>query len=156
MLSTLKTAIESRHTVIKRVFLLGLGSVLTLIPTRAGVEDAHPIQASLIQLIATPERFDGKLISTSGFISIERESTLLYLDEQSFTHALTDNAIWFYLDEQTGRDRQKLNRNYVVLVGVFRNQRKGPGTNPNGGVDPIRRCAVWSLANPPQKEKQTN
>ena len=126
-------------------------ALLFVVPSDAGGGPPYPVQASMIQLIATPERFDGKLVSTSGFLSIEREAALLFLDKESCDHLLSDNAIWFFLNEELGKNREKLNRNYVILVGVFRNQKKGSGTNPNGGLDPVQRFAVVSLGSSANK-----
>jgi hypothetical protein len=120
-------------------------AILAAFVASSAEERAYPIRVSLIQLIATPDKFDGKLVSTSGFLSVDREATLLYLDQESHAHHLEDNAIWFFLNEDLGKNREKFNQNYVVMVGVFRNQRKGAGTNPNGGIDPVRTCAQLSL-----------
>jgi hypothetical protein len=118
--------------------------LLVILSSTSPAQPQHPTRASLLQLIATPERFEGKLVSTTGFLSISREATFLYLDQESYTHHLDDNAVWFFLNEEMGKNRERLNHNYVVLVGVFRNQRKGAGTNPNGGFDPVQLCALVS------------
>ncbi len=40
-----------------------------------------PLPVSLIQLIATPDKFDGKLIHVFGLLAMSREGDLLYLDQ---------------------------------------------------------------------------
>lgn len=41
------------------------------------------IAASIINLVATPERYDGKTIQIYGYLDLEFESTAIYLDQKS-------------------------------------------------------------------------
>ena len=129
------------------ICLLGL----FLLPAPAGSNAAPelPLVVSTIQLIATPEQFDGKLVSVIGFIHIGREQDLLFVGEQDFNHAIDENALWFRLNEGMGQAWQKLNRNYVHIVGMFSAKHEGPITCPNGGFPEIRRYAIWSLQSNP-------
>ncbi|HXN73877.1 MAG TPA: hypothetical protein VN861_15130 [Candidatus Acidoferrales bacterium] len=108
-----------------------------------------PVDVSIINLIATPEKFDGKLVSVIGFIHIGREQDLLFLGEADFNHGLYQNAVWFHLSEQMGAEREKLNKNYVGIVGVFSIRHEGPSGCPNGGFSSIKRYRVWSTPKNP-------
>jgi len=111
-----------------------------------------PAHVSVIQLIANPERYEGKLVSVTGFIHIGREQDLFYLGEADFNHSIVENALWFHLSEQMGKDWQELNRKYVGIVGIFSARHEGPYGCPNGGFPDIKRVQVWStLENPTGK-----
>jgi len=108
-----------------------------------------PTDVSIIQLIATPEKFDGALVSLIGFMQIGREQDLVYLGEQDFNHGLIENALWFRLSEEIGKDSQKLNKNYVRIVGVFSARHEGPYGCPNGGLTTVKRFQIWSTPENP-------
>jgi hypothetical protein len=73
---------------------------------------------SMVQLIATPEKFDGKIIQVIGFLRLEFEGDALYLHREDFDHMILRNAIWVEFPQ--GKDRDKLNGRYVFLQGTFR------------------------------------
>jgi hypothetical protein len=77
-------------------------------------------KVSLVQLIATPEKFDGKVVAVQGFLDMDREGDLLYLHQADSENVILSNAIWIRRTEQMGRDRAKLNMKYVKVVGTFR------------------------------------
>jgi hypothetical protein len=129
---------------------LSLFAVLVLpVSVGSSVAPESPTDVSIVQLIANPDKFDGKLVSLIGFIHIGREQDLIFLGQEDFNHALAQNALWFHLSEQMGKDWQKLNRNYVSVVGVFSARHEGPYGCPNGGVSSIKRYAVWSTPENP-------
>ena len=50
--------------------------------------------ASIVELIATPEMFDGKRVRTVGFVHLEFEGNGLYLHKEDWTHSLYRNGLW--------------------------------------------------------------
>ncbi len=123
--------------------------ILFLSPYGSGASSETPIDVSIIQLIATPEMFEGKFVSVIGFIHIGQEQDLLFLEEQDFNQAAYQNALWFHLSEEMGRDWQKLNRNFVGVVGVFTARHEGPYGCPNGGFLSVQRYQVDSTPGNP-------
>ena len=133
-----------------RVKLTMLAAVLfTFVPAISPADLRYPIHLSIVQLIATPERFDGKLVSVTGFLHVDRESALLFLAQSDRDHAIAEDAISFHLNEQMGKDIKNLNENYVSLIGIFRAIRLGAYPCPNGTIDPVERYQVWSLLTNP-------
>src|SRR5205814_2241986 len=53
------------------------------------------ISASLINLIATPERFHGKTVQVVGYLALEFEHTVVYLNRDS----TADEALWVSFGE---------------------------------------------------------
>jgi hypothetical protein len=133
-----------------KINLILLAAVLSLfVPDVSRGDLESPIHLSLVQLIAIPERFDGKLVSVTGFLHVDRELAVLFLGENDRNHAILENAITFHLNEQMGKDTKKLNENYVGLIGVFHAPRPGRYPCPNGEIDPVQRYWVSSLLTNP-------
>ena len=48
----------------------------------------------MVQLLATPEKFDGKLVRVFGFLRLEFEGDALYFHREDDVQGLTRNGIW--------------------------------------------------------------
>jgi hypothetical protein len=114
------------------------------VPVLAQDSTPVPIQVSLIQLIATPEKFDGKLVQVRGFLQMGREGDLIFLDKSSCDNVVPMNAIWIHRSEQMGKDKLKLNRKYVEVLGVFRVGFKEQLSIPSNGISDAKRVQAWS------------
>jgi hypothetical protein len=51
-------------------------------------------QVSIIQLIATPAKFDHKKIRIVGYLHLEFEGNAIYLHEDDFRARISENSIW--------------------------------------------------------------
>jgi hypothetical protein len=141
----------------------GLLSVALLCSLFAGAGLAQnrpvPLGLSLIQLMANPEKFDGKLVTVQGFLRIGQEpkhgiEAVLYLHEEDAKNLL-GNLVLVTSSDQMWRDREKIDRMYVVLTGSFR---AVPGAN--GAYLPVLKdiqiCSGWSDPNHPIGLKRDN
>jgi hypothetical protein len=111
------------------------------------------VSVSLIQLIATPERFDGKLVSVVGFLSfggVEGDGLYLHKDDRDNG---TGNAVRIDRTKEMLRDRERLYDNYVVIVGVFRHEEKPAIYVSTGRITNIQRCAFISQPDHPMHER---
>ena len=120
-----------------------------------GVSNAQkeePLEVSLIQLIATPERFDGKLVQVWGFLDFD-ERSFLFLHKEDHDNAMFSNAIWFDPDPRACGNFTEIDQSYVGLIGVFR-MRHNFGIP--GGITELRKCRLLSRPSHPvnQKEKE--
>jgi hypothetical protein len=107
-------------------------------------ESSQPVKVSLVQLIATPEKFDGKLVSVQGFLDMDREGDLLYLHQSDSENVILSNAIWVRRTEQMGKDKAKLNMKYVKVTGAFRLGFKEQLGNPSNGIPEVQSVELWS------------
>jgi hypothetical protein len=103
----------------------------------------QPTGVSIINLIATPERYDGKMISVVGFLSIESEDARLYLGQEDYRRNNMGNGIFIDTNKEVTRDIEAKDLHYVGLVGVFK--KKGlpmhyPGGAGDAGITDIRQC----------------
>jgi hypothetical protein len=100
---------------------------------------------SMVQLIATPEKFDGKFVRVIGFLNLEFEGDALYLHREDLVQGL-DNCVWVHRTDVMERDRKKLNRHYVVIEGIFDAQDHGHMGMFGGAIKDITRIETWPPA----------
>jgi hypothetical protein len=103
----------------------------------------QPTDVTLVQLIANPEKFDGRLIRVIGFLRLEFEGNVLYLHREDYEYAILGNGIWVDVTPAITKQRSKLNMNYVLLEGVFSSGDRGHMGMWSGSVKQIRRAELW-------------
>src|SRR5580704_17864684 len=102
-------------------FLTSLLLSLWFVPIcPAQTSPTEPLKVSIIQLLATPERFEGKSVVVSGFLRIQQEADLLYLSKEDYDNVILSNALWIDVSRDMLKDREKIDLNYVRIVGTFR------------------------------------
>jgi hypothetical protein len=116
-----------------------------------GLGQVRPKPASLIQLIANPERFDGKVVKVSGFLLLSEhpeffgQQPALYLHQEDAKNLLLPNSVWVVPSEQMRPDREKINLMYVTLTGLFRAAHSGEKDPYEGGtITEVQICDRWS------------
>jgi hypothetical protein len=122
--------------------LILVALVLVQSPGRSQTASSpQPVMVSMFQLIATPERFDGRLISVVGFLTIGYERTRLFAYETDAVHHLW-NGVAVDSTEKMREQVPSLNLKYVVLVGIFKQADKEQLII--GTITKITRCQMWS------------
>jgi hypothetical protein len=130
----------------KYLFHLFFACVLIACPFGLGQDQASP--ASVIELIANPEKFEGKLVSVQGFLRIGHEKhhgfeATLYLHQEDARNLLGSNMVLVIPSEQMLRDQEKIDRIYVVLTGVLRFVPSANGSH-SAVIRDVRSCSAWS------------
>ncbi len=122
------------------VFLLALSTPLSGEPrTEEAVMDC-----SLINLVATPERFHGKKVRVIGYAVVEFEQHVLYLSETDADRLISRNGVWLSLDEKAPPGTLKgMNREYAIVVGIFDMNVRGHGAMNSGNIKQIERMDRW-------------
>lgn len=75
---------------------------------------------SMIRLLANPDHYDGRKVSTEGFVTLGFEDYGLHLDETSYRAGLWSNALrinrpgWLL-----PADARRLHRRYASVAGTF-------------------------------------
>ena len=95
---------------------------------------------SLLQLIVTPERWDGKVVSVAGFMHLEFEGDGLYLHREDFTQGLSQNAIWIGSPARGYAFPKQCYDHYVSLIGRFRADDRGHMGAFSGALTEITNC----------------
>ena len=102
---------------------------------------------SIIQLIAQPEKFQGKRVRFIGFLRIEFEGTAIYLHREDFDHSIPLNALWVDIPaDMTKKQQAEVDMRYVICVGVFRADIHGHMGMFGGEITKLQRLEFWSDA----------
>jgi hypothetical protein len=95
--------------------------------------------ASIIDLIANPNLFDGKRIRTFGYIHFEFEGNGIYLHQEDYSRSLYVNGLWVnFADRYTSRDACQ--DRYVLVEGTFHARDRGHMGLWSGAIRDITRC----------------
>jgi hypothetical protein len=116
-----------------------LVATLFVVPVKA----EQPINVTLVQLIANPEKFDGQLIRVIGFLEIEFEGDVLYLHREDYENAILADGIWVDVTPEMTKNSKSLSKNYVLLEGVFSARERGHLGMWSGSLKNIRRAQLW-------------
>jgi hypothetical protein len=100
-------------------------------------------QVSLLQLIVTPERYDGKTVLVEGFLHLEFEGNVLCLSENDYIHRLSKNGLWVRRNSMINENLGKLNSRYVVIKGTFDAGNKGHMSMNSGSLKDISVADTW-------------
>lgn len=100
---------------------------------------------SIIQLIATPELFNGKKVRIVGFLRLEFEGSAVYLHREDIENAISQNSIAIELSDSQEFSWRKLNNQYVVVEGRFSSIAKGHLSMRSGSLQYITRLGDWSV-----------
>ncbi len=98
---------------------------------------AHSV--SIINLIATPEKYNGKTVLVDGFLNLDFEDNALYLHSEDYERALTVNSIIIKVKDDP--ELKKLDKKYVIIQGVFRSLGDLRYYRGHGYIENIERIA---------------
>ncbi len=111
----------------------------------------EPTDVSLVQLVATPERFDGKAVRVIGFLHLEPEGTALYLHSEDLIYTLVKNGVWV---NPTADFKKKLSDRYVLIEGTFDARDHGHKGLWSGAIRDVTRATPWSPKAKKSKKKK--
>ena len=117
--------------------------VLLTIPFAVPIKAEEPVDVTMVQLIANPEKFDGKLVRVIGFLRLEFEGNELYLHREDYENAILGDGIWVDITPEITKQSKTLNMHYVLLVGIFSSSDRGHMGMSSGTIKKIRRAERW-------------
>jgi hypothetical protein len=102
--------------------------------------DASDEIVSIIQLVAAPERFDGKSVRVIGYLDIRFEGTALYLHREDDEYAVTKNGLLIHVPERW----HKTPRGYVIVEATFEAPKHGHAGMFEGALLNVTRLDRWA------------
>ena len=100
-------------------------TILLLTLLLAGNLFAQRTTVSLIQLIANPDKYDGKVVRFEGVTNIEFEGNGIYLSKEHWKFRKQSFAIWMDLNDELSKSRKWLNGKYCIIEGIFHADNRG-------------------------------
>lgn len=99
---------------------------------------------TMIQLIATPEKYDGQLVRVIGVGNLEFEGNCISLSKEDLKYGV-GNSIWIELGEKaiSYEEAQRYNGEYVIIEGVFDKDDCGHMDMFCGSIKNISRYDLW-------------
>lgn len=114
-----------------------------------GCKEANSIiqSLSLINLIATPEKYNGQMVSVIGFVKLQYEGNALYLSKDDYGF-VRKNALWLSLDlKKLEIDEKTLEDEFtgkqVQVIGIFNMNNKGHFGLYSGAIDNVSCIMTW-------------
>lgn|SRR5208282_6766701 len=104
---------------------------------------AEPLDVSLVQLIASPKNYDGKMVRLIGFVRLEFEGNAIYLHQDDYKHSISKNGLWIDVTEDMQKRKAELDQQYVLIEGTFDAKITGHMGMWSGSIRKITRCQVW-------------
>jgi hypothetical protein len=126
-----------------------LFAVMSIALATLGADEARLKKCSLINLIATPERFDGVRVQTVGYVRLRFEGNALFLSSADAEHENTRNGIWLEL-----RKGMEVRDGYALVEGVFAAGNKGHMALWSGTISSIDRLEPWPTEGLPDTRPQ--
>jgi hypothetical protein len=124
--------------------------LVALIPMAGAAqnETAVPHAVSFLELIANPDKFDGQLVSVTGFLGLDPpDGNMLYLHKEDYDNGILLNGIGVEVTKEMWNDREKLDGTYVQIVGIFQSGEKHG--NRYSVIAKVRNCAFRSQPSNP-------
>ncbi|MBE6621024.1 MAG: hypothetical protein E7625_06665 [Ruminococcaceae bacterium] len=102
------------------------------------------ISVSMLQLITTPEKYDGKLVRVIGVGNIEFEGNCISLSKEDWKY-MAGNCIWLELSELATpyEEAVKYNGEYVIVEGIFDKDDRGHMGLFHGAIKQVSRYQLW-------------
>lgn len=104
-------------------------------------EDEGVYHISIINLIATPEKYHGKKVLVHGVGDIEFEGNVVYLTEADWRYLNTKNGLWLSFDVAAVnvKKAKAFNGKPVLIEGVFNKEMTGHLDMCAGAIEKITR-----------------
>lgn len=99
---------------------------------------------TMIQLIATPKKYDGQLVRVIGVGNLEFEGNCISLSKEDLKYGV-GTSIWIELGEKTisYEEAQQYNGEYVIIEGIFDKDDCGRMDMFCGSIKNISRYELW-------------
>ena len=121
----------------KKIVLLLIFISSISIQAQGNIDDGR---YSIIELIANPEKYNGKRVSICGFFSYTGgDLGAIYISKDDKTYRIAKNAfiIYFSNDNLGNLDLKSLNNHFIVINGYFNPKIKGFSNYFSGSLNSV-------------------
>ena len=125
----------------------GLSSAILLLTSSTLCQTSpsrpNPQSVSIVQLIASPHKYDGKAVTIIGCLKFEKESIILFLSCEDAKHYVIVNGLWVNPSKHMSQALEKLDGRYVMLVGMFSEYHTNTPHLSVGEIKDIKKAVPW-------------
>lgn len=100
---------------------------------------------SLVQLVANPEKYDGKRVAVIGFLKLQFEGNELFIHRDDWENGISKNGVWVDVNSAVSEHAEELNEHYVLIVGTFSATNKGHMGMASGSIASVCNAVVWPV-----------
>lgn len=120
----------------------------------AGPKPAKPISVGMVALLAMPQKYNGKIIRTWGFLNLRSDDNAVFLHEEDLRIPLLKNSFKLELTPEQETKFKPLNLTYVMIEGTMRSQGPdGPALN-SGTIAHVTLIHGWAPYMPFEPSKK--
>lgn len=107
----------------------------------------HEFNISIIKLISTPEKYDGKQVQVIGYLNLEFEGNAIYLHKEDYSKGISQNGFWVNFSKEIAEKKnlKDYNKKYVIIVGTFDMNARGHMGMFGGTIKNITRLDSWNF-----------
>jgi hypothetical protein len=100
---------------------------------------------SIINLIASPEKFHNKRVRVEGYLNLEFEGNAIYLNKDDYKKTITKNGLWVTFTQDSWKKIKKYNfkKGYFLVEGTFDMTSFGHMGLWSGTIKNITRIDKW-------------
>jgi hypothetical protein len=126
--------------------ILALALLLTAVATsrsfQLGPRISPPL--SVLQLIASPEKYDGKSVAVVGYLELQTDNDVIYLHREDRDFGLYANSLSVKFEPRlTSEEKAMFNLHYVYVYGKFDASDKGPWSDMAGSIKQAEAVLLW-------------
>lgn len=103
----------------------------------------EPRNVSMIQLIASPQQYEGVNVRLIAFLNLQFEGDALYLHHEDYDRGIWSNAIGIDLTDSQRSGFVKLSGGYVLVEGIFHAGESGHLGIFAGSIHEVTRVQSW-------------
>lgn len=111
--------------------------------TEVAVPSPKPVGVGMVALVANPQKYEGKVIRTVGFLLVEFESDALFVHEEDCRHGLTQNSMALRLSQAQRKQFKNLSGHYVIIEATVHANGPEAGAMWAGALGEITRVDAW-------------
>jgi len=99
----------------------------------------------MVALVANPQRYEGKIIRTVGFLCVEFEGNALYVHDADYRHGLSKNSMALRLSDSQSKQFKSLSLRYVIIEATVYANGLESTAEWAGALGNITRLEVWPI-----------
>lgn len=102
---------------------------------------------SIIQLIATPEKYSSSHVRIIGYVRLEFEGNSVYLSKEDERSMIFKNGLWLDVPEHIRTNSTHYDQKICLIEGMFNPRDHGHMGLWSGAIENISRFEIWNSGN---------